>query len=138
MNALAPVIAAPFDLNAAHMEAHRWVETARPLITAYLALDQIQSDVIVAGHEAHRNYANDFKVASHRLANEMRELRSDIEGIRDTWIGDLSPPAPNRGVWSGVPQSELDDYDDLCEMWEERIRDVASVDAAIHRIGAEL
>lgn len=138
MNHFATITAPAFDLNAAHMEAHRWVETAKPLIVAYLALDHIQSDVIVAGHEAHPNYANDFRVVSHRFANEMRELHADITGIRDTWIGDLSPPPPNRGAWATANPAEVDDYDDLCEIWEERIRDVMSVEAAIHRIGEDL
>jgi len=122
---------APFDLDTAHMAAHRWVDVARPLIKAYLALDLIQSDVIVAGHEARPHYACDYRVASHRLASEMREMRSDIESIRDTWIGDLSPPAPNWGRHV-EDVAEVIDYDDLCDMWAERIRDVLSVDAAIN------
>lgn len=133
MNALTTIAAAPFDLNEAHMQAHKWVDIARPLIKAYLALDLVQSDVIVAGHEALAEFAGDFRLASHRLANEMRELLSDMAAIRDQWIGDLSPPSPNRGIRVPDDESIWDDYDDLCDMWEERIRDVTSVEVAIDR-----
>lgn len=134
MNAPAQIrAAAPFDLNAAHMEAHKWVEIARPLIKAYLALDMVQSDVIVAAHEADPNYAHDMRTASHRLANTMRDILCDIEGIRDQWIADLSPPSPNWGRSMHKCSPEAIAYDDLCDMWAERCRDVASVDSAIDR-----
>jgi hypothetical protein len=131
MNAPATIAPAPFDLNAAHMAAHKWVDIARPLIKAYLALDFIQNDVLVAAYEAEPNYANDYRVCSRRLANEMREMRADIESIRDQWLADLSPPAPNWGRNLHECSPEVFDYDDLCDEWQERIRDVLSVDAAI-------
>jgi len=138
MNALAPIVAAPFDLNAAHMEAHRWVETARPLIVAYLALDQIDGDVRVASYGMGDTYWSSAIMDGAKMVSAaVTELYSQIEHVREMWIGDLSPPAPNRGVWSGVSQNDLDDYDDLCAMWDERIRDVISVDGAIRQIEEE-
>jgi len=132
MNQLTSINAAPFDLNAAHMQAHRWVDVARPLILAYLKLDMIGSDVLCASYDA-GVYAYDLKCCADRLGRQVDEIRKDIEGIRDAILADLSPPAPNFGRHLHECSPEVIDYDDLCEVWEERIRDVASVDAAIDR-----
>lgn len=119
-----------YDLNAAHMEAHRWADIARPLIRAYLALDLIHGDVLCASHAA-GVYAYSISSSADDLGKAVGELRKDIEGIRDAVLGDLSPPQPNWGRPMHECSPEMIDYDDLCEVWEERIRDVLSVDAAI-------
>jgi len=132
MNAPATIAPAPFDLNAAHMEAHRWVDIARPLIRAFLAIDQIHGDVLCASYEA-GVYRYSVKGAANDLGKAVRSLHDDIEGIRDAVLADLSPPAPNWGRNLNECSPEVIDYDDLCDEWQERIRDVVSVDAAIDR-----
>jgi hypothetical protein len=127
-----PMRVAGFDLNAAHMEAHRWVEIARPLIVAYLALDQIQGDVKAGSYDAGA-YGYDVRKGAADIADAMKALLGRIEGIRDSRIADLSPPAPNWGRNLNECSPEVIDYDDLCDMWAERCADVATVDAAIDR-----
>ncbi|MET0439170.1 MAG: hypothetical protein ABW043_16925 [Devosia sp.] len=132
MTAHSPVERAPFDLNAAHMEAHRWVEVARPLIKAYLAIDQIHADVLGASYGA-GVYAYSVKGAADDIGKAVGKLWDDIENIRDAVLADLSPPAPNWGRNLHECSPEVIDYDDLCDQWQERIGDVLSVDSAIGR-----
>jgi hypothetical protein len=121
--------ASNFDLNAAHMAAHRWTEIARPLIKAYLA---IHGDVLAASYDA-GVYRYSVKGAADGIGKAQAELLKDIDGIRDAVLADLSPPAPNWGRALHECSPEVIDYDDLCEQWEDRIRDVLSVEGAIAR-----
>jgi len=121
-----------FDLSAAHMKAHGWVDIARPLIKAYLALDLVQSDVLVASHNT-ESHAYDISAGASDIGSAVSALYKRIESVRDDVLADLSPPAPNWGRNLGECSPEVIDYDDLCDMWAERIRDVASVDSAIDR-----
>lgn len=123
---------APFDLSAAHMQAHRWVDVARPLIVAYLAIDKIHGDLIAGSHDA-GPYDYLLECSADRMGKAQDKRRADIEGIRDAVLVDLSPPAPNFGRHLNECSPEVIDYDDLCEVWAERCADVLTVDAAIDR-----
>ena len=129
MNALTAIRPA-YDLDAAHKQAHEWVAIARPLIKAYLALDQIQSDVLCASHRAGA-YASSIRCSATDLSEAMAELLKDIEGLRDAVLSDVGPRQP-LGI-AHFDHAAWDAHDDLCEQWDERIRDVLSVEAAIGR-----
>ena len=130
MNALSPITAAPFDIDAAHMAAHGWTKIAAPLIKAYLALDHLHGDMLAASHDA-GVYSYAISSSADDIGKAASQMPKDIEGIRDAVLADLSPPAPNWGRPISECSPEVADYDDLCEMWDERIRDVLSVEAAI-------
>ena len=122
--------AAPFDLSAAHMQAHRWTEIASPLIKAYLAIDQIHGDVLGASYDK-GVYKWAVGQGADSIGKVQTQLLKDIESVRDAVLADLSPPAPNWGRNLHECSPEVIDYDDLCDMWQERIRDVLSVEGAI-------
>src|SRR3546814_3253580 len=89
-----------------------WIDSARPVINAYLELDQIDGDLCLAGHA----FQNDGDLIGRSATDEARrlvgqrvnELHEIIEGIRDEVI------AENGWQWrEGCTEDEEDAGIDL-------------------------
>lgn len=105
--------------------ADTWAVTARPLIEAYLAVEDAKDPLYQLDSYLGRS------IAIGALDDVLRELRDYIEAIRDDALADMCPPQPA----DDAPEAEWDDRD---EFNDELARNTVSVETAILNVEREM
>jgi hypothetical protein len=126
---------AKFD--AAVEAANAWVETARPIIKAYLALDMIHGDLRAAEFKRRGNRrfgtAASYQElvcrdAGSEVSGAVEHLAKDIDGIRSDTLGDEKLNASDN--------ADDAEWDRVEAFNEELERQCITVDAAIKLVDA--
>jgi hypothetical protein len=125
-------------LDAAVERVNAWVETAKPVIKAYLALDQIHADLRSAEFERRGNrkygtaasYAESAcKYAGSDVSAAVEALSASIEAIRDDTMNDEKLNASQA--------ADDAEWDHVEAFNEELERQCITVDAAVKLVESE-
>lgn len=123
------------DIVEATTAANAWLDHARPIIRAYLAMEDacLAADICTVHYgkdDASKAKTRDYREADGYRKEAQRSLYDMMEGIRDNYLADQCPPMPDdddEAAWDA-----RDAFND------ELARSVISVDAAVRMVEGEL